>query len=124
GGGAARTGPGAVVSVDQRADCERGGRLAHHLCLCEALADRDELALRQERAGHGESAPVDVGAAPQTAAPRDPGLCLSAFLAASRTDRGASLVAPLLVSPHRKAEPHGRDSALSAPLRAQPALAR
>jgi hypothetical protein len=74
--------------------------------------DSAELALQQERARLRKSAGVDVGTAREVLADADAGVCVSAELTgtvARSTARGPSALG---LSPHRKAEPRGRSSAL------------
>ncbi len=123
GGLPAWKGERAMVLALLRAGAHSQGRLAHYLCVCQAVADRDELPLRQERTGYGKPSTLEVGEPSEAVVDGYSRLCLSA-LPLRPFPRATQAVAPeVVVSQKRKAEPRCLSSALPIAFSYQPPLA-
>src|SRR5690606_11321792 len=90
--------PRALVPPDERGVRDAQADVARGLRVCPALADRDELPLRQERARPGERSPLVLGEPPEAPADRHPRLRIPPLAAAARAP-GASGAAPAKILP-------------------------
>lgn len=96
------------------------GRLAHYLCVCQAVADRNELPLRQERTGYGKPSFMEVGEPSEAAHDGNSCVCFSA-LPLRPFPRATQAVAPeVVVSQKRKEEPRCLSSSLPIAFSYQP----